>query len=144
MRILVTGGAGFIGSVLVTELLKEGHEVTVLDNLTWGMQGLSVNLGKPGFEFVKGDIRDETLISKILENQDVIVHLAALVGQVLCENNKKQATDVNVNGSRTIDHYLSDNQLLIFASTGSVYGEVKGSNCARENGAESTIALRSN
>ena len=129
MRILVTGGAGFIGSVLVTELLKEGHEVTVLDNLTWGMQGLSVNLGKPGFEFVKGDIRDETLISKILENQDVIVHLAALVGQVLCENNKKQATDVNVNGSRTIDHYLSDNQLLIFASTGSVYGEVKGSNC---------------
>lgn len=132
MRILVTGGAGFIGSMLVPELLKEGHEVTVLDNLTWGMQGLSVNFGKPGFDFVKGDVRDDKLISGLLEKKDVVVHLAALVGHRLCERNKKQATDVNVNGSRKIDNYLSDNQLLIYASTGSVYCQVDGSSCTEK------------
>lgn len=132
MRIIVTGGAGFIGSVLVPKLLKEGHEVTVIDNLTWGMQGLSVNFDKPNFKLVKGDIRNDELISGLLENTDVVVHLAALVGHVLCESNKKQATDVNVNGSRTIDKYLSDNQLLIFASTASVYGQANGSSCTEK------------
>ena len=132
MRVLVTGGAGFIGSMLVPELLKEGHEVTVLDNLTWGMQGLSVNFGKPGFDFVGGDIRDDELISGLLEEKDVVVHLAALVGYGLCESNKSQATDVNVNGSGKIDSYLSDNQLLIFASTGSVYGQAKGASCTEK------------
>jgi nucleoside-diphosphate-sugar epimerase len=132
MRILVTGGAGFVGSMLVPELLKEGHEVTVLDTLTWGMQGLSVNFGKPGFDFVKGDVRNDKLISSLLEKKDAVVHLAALVGYGLCESNKKQATDVNVNGTRTIDNYLSDDQLLIYASTGSVYGQANGSSCTEE------------
>jgi nucleoside-diphosphate-sugar epimerase len=132
MRILVTGGAGFIGSMLIPELIKEGHEVTVLDTLTWGMQGLSVNFGKPGFDFVKGDVRNDKLISNLLEKKDVVVHLAALVGYSLCESNKKQAIDVNVNGTRKIDNYLSDDQLLIYASTGSVYGHVNGSSCTEE------------
>lgn len=124
MRILVTGGAGFIGSTLVPELLKEGHEVTVLDSLTWGIQGLSLNFGKRGFDFIKGDIRDDKLITRILENKDVIVHLAARVGCDLCDLDRKQATEVNVNGSRKISDALSENQLLIYASTGSVYGRV--------------------
>lgn len=132
MRILVTGGAGFIGSILVPELLKEAHKVTVLDNLTWGLQGLSANFGNPGFNFVEGDIRDDKLICGLLEGKDVVVHLASLVGYGLCERNKKQATDVNVNGSRKIDNYLSDNQLLIYASTGSVYSQVVGLSCTEE------------
>jgi nucleoside-diphosphate-sugar epimerase len=132
MRILVTGGAGFIGSMLVPELLKEGHEVTVLDNLTWGMQGLSVNFGKPGFEFVQGDVRDNKLIKGLLETQDVVVHLAALVGFGLCEQHKEQATYVNVNGSRKISNCLSEDQLLIYASTGSLYGRANGSSCTEK------------
>ncbi len=132
MRILVTGGAGFIGSTLVPELLKEGHEVTVLDNLTWGMQGICVNVGKRGFEFVKGDVRDDKLIKTLIENKDVVVHLAAIVGEPLCEGNREQATDVNVNASRKINRYLSDDQLLIFASTGSVYGVLNGLDCTEK------------
>ncbi|PVX23540.1 MAG: epimerase [Candidatus Bathyarchaeum sp.] len=122
MKILVTGGAGYIGSVLVPELLKAGHEVTVLDNLTWGIQGLTVNLSNPNFSFVKGDIRDEKTIKGLLQNKDAVVHLAAIVGCGLCDSNKKHATDVNVNGTINISNHLSDNQLLILASTGSIYG----------------------
>ena len=132
MRIIVTGGAGFIGSMLVPELLKQGHEVTVLDNLMWGIQGLCVNLGKRGFEFVKGDVRDDKLIKGLLADKDIVVHLAALVGEPLCDLSREQATDVNVNGSRNIDRYLSDDQLLIFASTGSVYGLVNGLDCTEK------------
>ncbi len=132
MRILVTGGAGFIGSILTSELLNEGHKVTVLDNLTWGRQGLAGNLGKPGFKFVQGDVRDNKLISNLLEGQDVVVHLAALVGFGLCEQNKEQATDINVNGSKNIDSYLTEHQLLIYASTGSLYGQAGGLSCTEK------------
>lgn len=132
MRILVTGGAGFIGSMLVPELLKEGHKVTVLDNLTWGMKGLSLNVGKRGFNFIKGDIRDGQLISTLLEKNEAIVHLAALAGCELCERNKDEATDINVNGSRKICDYLSDEQFLILASSASVYGQANGKICTEE------------
>jgi len=132
LKILVTGGAGFIGSVLVSELLSEGHEVTVLDNLMWGMRGLSANLGKRGFTFVKGDLTDDSLIPTVLKGKEVVVNLAALVGCGLCEAKKKQATDVNVNGSRNLAKHLSDEQLLIYASTGSVYGSLKGECCTEK------------
>jgi nucleoside-diphosphate-sugar epimerase len=132
MRILVTGGAGFIGSILVPELLKEGHEVTVLDNLTWGMHGLFVNLGKRGFEFFRGDVRDDELIKNLLKNKDAVVHLAAIVGEPLCELNRELATDVNVNATKKINKYLSNDQNLIFASTGSVYGELNGLDCTEK------------
>jgi len=132
MRILVTGGGGYIGSVLVDELLKEGHEVTVLDNLIWGIQGVCINFGKPRFTFVEGDVRNDELVCSVLKGQDVVVHLAALVGENLCKTNKAQASDVNVNGTRIMEKCLSDDQLLVFASTGSVYGLVNGTNCPEE------------
>ncbi len=132
MNILVTGGAGFIGSMLVPELLKEGHSVTVLDNLMWGSQGLFSSFGKPGFRFIQGDVLDAKLTGEAMAGKDAVVHLAALVGYGLCEHNKQRATDVNVNGSRIIEEQLSENQLLIFASTGSIYGPVNGMNCTEE------------
>ncbi len=132
MRILVTGGAGYIGSSLVSELLKEGHKVSVLDNLLWGKEGLNCNLSSLNCKFIEGDVRDTKLVSKLMENQDVIVHLAALVGFSLCENNKEQATDVNVNGTKNIINCLSEDQMLIYASTGSIYGQPKGLTCTEQ------------
>lgn len=132
MNILVTGGAGFLGSVLVPELLREGHQVVVLDNLTWGVHGLSRDFGNPEFEFIRGDIRDETLVSNLICGKDVVIHLAAVVGYAACERLKNQATEVNVNGTKTLVKHLSKNQLLIYASTGSLYGPVDGLNCSEE------------
>jgi nucleoside-diphosphate-sugar epimerase len=132
MDVLVTGGAGFIGSTVSAQLLKAGHKVTVVDNLTWGTAGLSANLGKPGFSFVKGDVRDKVLISRLMVGKDVVVHLAAVVGGGLCESSKATATDINVNGTTIVNSVLSDNQLLIYASSGSVYGEAKGSVCTEQ------------
>lgn len=131
-NILVTGGAGFIGSTLVAELLREGHQVTVLDNLTWGIQGLASDLNKPGFQFIRGDIRDHKQVKRVLEGKDAVVHLAALVGHGLCESNKKAASEVNVEGSKTIAEHLSDDQLLIYASSGSIYGKVDTISCSEE------------
>lgn len=127
MKVLVTGGAGFIGSVLVPRLLEQGHEVTVIDNLMWGGESLWNNWFKPRYRFVNGDIRNEKHIKFLLTQNQVVVHLAALVGCDLCKKNKKQATEVNVKGTKNISKHLSEDQLLIFASTGSVYGKQDGS-----------------
>jgi nucleoside-diphosphate-sugar epimerase len=132
MKILVTGGAGFIGSMLVPELLKEGHSVTVLDNLMWGSQGLSCIFSKPRFRLVEGDVLDGKLVGDAMKGKDVVIHLAALVGYNLCERNRQRATDVNVQGSKIVEEQLSDKQLLIYASTGSIYGPVNCESCTED------------
>jgi nucleoside-diphosphate-sugar epimerase len=132
MRVLVTGGAGFIGSILAQELLSAGHEVTVLDKLMWGQHGLDRVLGQQGYRFVQGDVCDAPLVRALTANQDAVVHLAALVGNNLCEDNYENTTRVNVKGSQVIADALTENQLLIFASTGSVYGQAVGEACTEE------------
>jgi nucleoside-diphosphate-sugar epimerase len=132
MRILVTGGAGYIGSTLVQELLSSGHKVTVLDSLLWGNRGLDKAVEHAGFRFVKGDIRDAQLVQSLVADQEVVVHLAALVGNGLCENSQNEAKKVNVAGSQVIAGSLRDEQLLIYASTGSVYGQSVGEACTEQ------------
>ena len=84
MNVLVTGGAGYIGSVLVPKLLNNGYAVTVLDNFMFGQTSLSECCGYESFEVVRGDCRDESLIKKLLTNADVVIPLAALVGAPIC------------------------------------------------------------
>lgn len=100
MKILVTGGAGYIGCHAVRELLDHGHEVTILDNLHMGKGiGLMPVCGRPNVRIIIGDIRNKNDVEKAVEGQDKVIHLAAIVGEPACDRNEKLAKEVNVDGS---------------------------------------------
>ncbi|MFW9930177.1 MAG: NAD-dependent epimerase/dehydratase family protein [Candidatus Thorarchaeota archaeon] len=132
MRVLVTGGAGFIGTKLVPMLLSEGYSVRVIDNLMYGGFGLLGNLIDKKFEFINGDITNENLMRKILQDTDYVIHLAALVGYPACDRDPELAEKVNVKGTQMLTKCLTPEQKLIYSSTGSVYGEVKNELCTEE------------
>lgn len=125
-NILVTGGAGYIGSLLVESLLKNGHSVTVLDSLLFGGSSLISYFSQSNFKFVKGDIRNKKDIEKVLEKTDLIIHLAAIVGFPACRKDPELSYDINVKGTRNLVNCVKGRIPIIFASTGSVYGQVKG------------------
>jgi len=94
-KILITGGAGYIGSMLSTELIKLGHKVTVIDLLKYDKGSLDHLYFEKNFTFVNQDVRKLNLLKKYVKNNEVIIPLAALVGAPLCEKNKKEAVLVN-------------------------------------------------
>jgi len=126
MKILVTGGAGYIGSLLTGELLKNGHQVRVLDNLMFGQVSLLPYFIDKNFEFIKGDIRDASTVKNALEGTDAIIHLAAIVGAPACKKFPQLAEEVNYIGTTNINNVRDVSQKLFYASTGSVYGRVSG------------------
>ncbi len=126
MKILVTGGAGYIGSVLVPELLKKKHQMRVLDSLIYHENPLLGHFMEDGFDFIKGDVRDVETVEKAVEGVDVIIHLAAIVGAPACKKNPRLAEEVNYQGTVNINIARTKNQKMFFASTGSVYGKVEG------------------
>jgi nucleoside-diphosphate-sugar epimerase len=132
MRILVTGGAGYIGCVLVPLLLEKGQSVRVLDNLTYGGTGLLPCFRHPGFEFVSGDIRDAGAVHDSLKGCDAIIHLAAIVGFPACRKNPDLAQTVNVEGTRVIAQAAGRDRLVLFGSTGSNYGALVDKVCTEE------------
>lgn len=125
MKILVTGGAGYIGSLLVPRLLDDGHEVTVLDRLLWGAQPLFSIAGHKNFNLVIGDLRDQKLVKKLVSQNEAIINLAAIVGFPACQANPEEAIKVNLESVNNLSNMVSD-QILIQASTGSTYGSVDG------------------
>lgn len=129
MHVLVTGGAGYVGSALVPVLLGDNHRVRVLDRLLSGGHGLLSCSGHPGFELVVGDLCDETTVAAALEGVDAIVHLAAVVGQPACDRAPSLAWATNVDGTNALLARRRPGQRLLFASTGSVYGEVGDAVC---------------
>lgn len=125
-RILITGGSGYIGSVLVGHLLGAGHSVTVLDRLMWGQRSLFGYCRDPKFDFVFGDARDERIMAGLVPKHDIIIPLAALVGAKLCDQDPISAQSVNYNAVETLIKLRSPSQPVIFPCTNSGYGTKSG------------------
>lgn len=132
MKILVTGGAGYVGSVLVPELLKRQYKVRVLDNLMYGGQGLVPSFFDPNFEMLRGDVRDKKTVEEALKDVDAIIHLAAIVGYPACKKNPDLARSVNYEATLQLEKLRGKNIPFLFGSTGSNYGAVVGQLCTEE------------
>ena len=121
-KILVTGGAGYIGSILVPHLLSSGYSVTVLDNFMFNQKTLLDVSHKAELEIIRSDITDMSILKKHIPKHDVIIPLAAIVGGPLCENNQTLAYSVNTNQIKNIAKLTSTNQKILFPVTNSGYG----------------------
>lgn len=120
-RVLITGGAGYLGSILVGSLLDKKYKVTVIDNLAYKQQSLTSYCYNKDFTFIKGDIRNITTLVN-LKDFDIIIPLAAIVGMPACDNNPELATEVNLEQIITIVEKTSKDQQLIIPNTNSQYG----------------------
>jgi nucleoside-diphosphate-sugar epimerase len=126
MNILVTGGAGYIGSLLIPTLLNRGYKVTLFDNFMWGIKPILHFADNKNLEIISADIRDEKAVEQAVKNHDCVIHLAAIVGYPACAADPGRAISINVEGTRNVAKALNGDQKLIFASTGSTYGKVDG------------------
>ncbi len=140
MKILVTGGAGYVGSTLVPMLLEQGHKVRVYDSLKFGGAGLLPCCQSRYFELMKGDVTDRAGVAKALDGVDAIVHLAAIVGYPACKKEPQVAQTTNVEGTRTLLDLRKADQKFVFASTGSIYGSIPNYIC-NENSPVGPITL---
>jgi nucleoside-diphosphate-sugar epimerase len=124
-KVLVTGGAGYIGSILVPDLLNVGHEVTVIDNFMYRQNSLATSFINPNLSVVNGDIRDTQLVKKLVASHDVIIPLAAIVGAPACNKDATAAESVNLTAAISIIDMTSKDQLIIMPTTNSSYGTTK-------------------
>lgn len=132
MDILVTGGAGYIGTTLVPILLDRSHRVRVFDSLRYGVEPILPFFRMKGFDFVKGDIRDADALGKAGRGADLIIHLAAIVGYPACEKAPQEAQAINVTGTANVAELAGKTKPVIFASTSSCYGAVADGLCTED------------
>jgi nucleoside-diphosphate-sugar epimerase len=125
-KILVTGGAGYIGSVLTRQLLDKGYTVRVLDSLMYGGEPIIDLLNLPNFEFVKGDVRNESDVRAAMKGIDCVAHLASIVGDPACAKQPELAKTTNLEGSKLLYKIANEEGVskFVFASTCSNYGKM--------------------
>jgi len=122
MKVLITGGAGYLGSNLTKHLLEVGYSVTVLDNLMYDQISLLHLFGNPKFQYHLGDVRDKKLLQELVQLNDIIIPLAAIVGMPACKANPELTVAVNFQQVADIVEILRDDQKLILPNTNSQYG----------------------
>ena len=124
MKVLVTGGAGYIGSLLLWRLLDAGHDVVVLDRLLFGDGPIRGLEGRPGYRLVAGDVRDRDLVETLLGDRDAVIHLAAIVGEAACKADPQLAIETNMTATQRLAEATAAAGItrFVFASTCSVYG----------------------
>lgn len=122
MKIMVTGGAGYIGSILVPQLLKEGHEVTVIDTFLYNQLSLLDCCYHKNLTIINGDARNERLVSQQLKKIDIIIPLACIVGAPACDKDPVAATTTNFDAIKMLLHVRQKDQAIIFPTTNSGYG----------------------
>ena len=132
-KILVTGGAGYIGSILVPELLTKGYHVTVIDNFMFKQASLNNACSNKNLAIINGDIRDRDLIKKSLSSADIVIPLASLVGAPLCSKDPYTAKAVNHDAIMMMLDLLSKNQIIIMPTTNSAYGTGDENNYCTED-----------
>jgi nucleoside-diphosphate-sugar epimerase len=125
-RVLVTGGAGYLGSILCEHLLNADCKVTVLDTLIFGQKPHFHFCANPSYEFVLGDARNEIILKKLLAKSDVVIPLAAVVGAPACDQDPELAKSLNLDGIEKITKLCSPSQFIIYPMTNSGYGTKSG------------------
>lgn len=133
MKILVSGGAGYIGSCLVPKLLEKKYEVTVLDNFYYNQNSLNSSCIYKNLKLINGDVRDLKLLKKIVKDQDLIIPLAALVGAPICSKKEFEAQTINVDSMMALFDMVSSSQQIIMPTTNSAYGTGDKDNYCDEN-----------
>ncbi len=124
--VLITGGAGYLGSVLTGHLLSKGYKVTCLDNLMYRQNSLVDFAGNKGFNFIYGDVRNKNLLKEILPSFDIIFPLAAKVGITSCKMHPEEAKQINYGAIVKLNKIRSKDQILIYPNTNSGYGAKSG------------------
>lgn len=140
LKILVTGGAGYLGSTLVPELLELGHQVTVIDNFIYKQSSLNHVCHKSNFKVIKGDVRIESTMKPLIKEADVIIPLAALVGAPICNQDPIGATTINHGSIMMMLRLVSNNQLILMPTTNSAYGSGDKNNFCTEDSALNPIS----
>ena len=141
MKILVTGGAGYIGSVLVPNLLSQGHKVTVIDNFLYKQTSLASSIRNENLTLVFGDVRDESLMLQQLANVDVVIPLAAIVGAPACDSDPVAAQSINKESILWLLKKLSKDQRIIMPTTNSAYGSGDKNNFCDESSPLNPLSL---
>ena len=126
VHILVTGGSGYLGSILCERFLDAGYAVSAIDNLTYGQNSLFHLCASPRFEFVLGDVRDDKLMEREIAKADVVIPLAAVVGAPACDRDPRMAHSVNLDAVKIVNRLRSPQQLVVFPTTNSGYGTQTG------------------